>query len=109
MRKLRTHYRDEHPQYWKGWGHLRARKKRRYDPEPEPEPLKRIPVTNFKDYRAGCLIRMLKRIDGSLFPEFAFYVRSKRFPFEALGFTKEAEGKYVYRGPNFNIFVYGVR
>jgi hypothetical protein len=86
---------------------LKPRKKRH---DPEPEPLKRIPVASFKDYgRVRGLIRMLKRVDGSLFPEFAFYVRSKRFPFEALGFAKEAEGKYVYRGPNFNIFVYGVR
>jgi len=72
-----------------------GKRKRSYDSEPE---LKRIPVESYEDFWLGkyALIRLLYRIDGSIFPEYAIYGAKKAG-------LKEP---FIFRHKDFNLFVY---
>lgn len=66
-------------------------------------------VLRFNDLKGDGLVRVLHRKDGSYFPEFAFYPRSRTFLRESLrdaAFNEEEAGKWVLRTNKFSIFVY---
>jgi hypothetical protein len=72
---------------------------------------------SFKDYKGEGLIRVLRRKNWTLFPEFALYVQleKKTHPvheehdemLRQAGLTEEGNtGKWVLRTNKFNLFVY---
>lgn len=73
-------------------------------------------VVTFKDYKGQGLIRVLRRANWTLFPEFALYVKLEgpKHPvheehdemLREAGLTEEQSGKWVLRTNKFNIFVY---
>jgi len=60
------------------------------------ESFKRKKVLSYKDYRVPGLVRLLFLEDGSIFPEYAIYNAKKA------GLKED----FIYRGEEFNLFVY---
>jgi len=67
-------------------------------------------VTGFRDSDAKGLIRVLKREDGSYYPELTLYMgKANKGVISSLvdsGFKEEERGKWVLRTNKMNVFVY---
>jgi hypothetical protein len=67
-------------------------------------------VTGFRDSDADGLIRVLRREDGSYYPELTLYVDKADFGIRSSlvdsGFKEEERGKWVLGTNKMNVFVY---
>jgi len=122
MRKLRKHRKEEHPTAHKRSVKktLKTKRKKRGRPRKTHDPAQVIKirkrmvekpkVLGFGDYEGDGLIRVLEREDGSLFPEFAIFMKDvDDLVVGSLEFSKlkeEKRNKFVLRTDRFNIFVY---
>ena len=122
MRKLRKHRKEMHPTAHKRSVKKTLKTKRRKGIIHDPSNTIRIrktmitkpKVVTFEDVEGRGLIRVLRRENGSHFPEFAIYpsevmqmvgfhmVESLR----DAGFREQETDKWVLRTNRFNIFVY---
>lgn len=133
MRKLRKHRKEEHPTAHKRSTKKTLKTKRRKGIIADPKKRKKRgrprkthdpaqvikvrrgmvekpKVLGFGDYEGDGLIRVLEREDGSLFPEFAIFMKDvDDSVVGSLEFSKlkeEKKNKFVLRTDRFNIFVY---
>jgi len=110
MASLRRHRKEAHPKAHKESTKKALRTKGKLDPLRIRNMLRQKPeVEKYLDFKAGGLVRVLIRKDGSLFPELALYPRPVEYIIDSMkdaGFKQESRGKWVLRTNKFNIFVY---